>query len=313
MKSVFLYLKRLLTCYKKALIDIIKHDGIEHAGYISFLCMLSIFPFFIFFTAILVWISSIYLHDYYGESLVSVVTSLLMDTKFARFIEALQPRILEISESPPQSFLGLAIISIIWTASSLLEGFRTILNRAYRVANPPSYLFRRLMSIFQFMIIVCLFIIIIFSLKLIPLFSKAMVSLIENLKNGTNDYEIIKNILQFIIDLDANINGFVSPLIMFLFLSYLYYLIPNQKQKFSHTFIGTFNTIILWWLSTNAFQYYLSVFPQINLVYGSIAGIIIALLYFYICSIIFIYGAELNYWSSVLFFRKKKNVKNSTT
>jgi len=307
-------IKKLLRCYKNSFIDIIRHDGVEHAGYISFLCMLSIFPFFIFFTAIFGSISSLYLEDKLHESLSSIFTSILSDTKFAKFIGALQPRIIEISDSPPQSFLRLAIISVIWTASSLLEGLRTILNRAYRVSNPPSYLFRRLMSILQFILISFIVMLITFTIKFIPLISKGIINFVDEFKDGNFEYEFITNILNIILIIDENISHFLSFTIMFLFLSYIYYLIPNQKQKFSHTFIGTFNTIIFWWLSTNAFQYYISVFPQINLVYGSIAGIIIALLYFYICSIIFIYGAELNYWSFVLFFRKRKNnVKDSIT
>ncbi len=310
------YVEKLILCYKNAFIDTIKHDGIEHAGYISFLCMLSIFPFFIFFTAIIAGISSVYLENNLNESLIGIFTSLLTHTQFAKFIIALQPRIIEITASPPQSFLGLAIISVIWTASSLLEGLRTILNRAYRVSKLPSYFFRRIMSILQFILITCIMLAITILIKFAPLISNYMISLIEIFRIEISQYEYIKNILSIVIIVDRNISDFVSFMIMFLFLSYIYYLIPNKKQKFAHTFIGTFNTIILWWVSTNAFQYYIVVFPQINLVYGSIAGIIIALLYFYICSIIFIYGAELNYWSYILYFKKNKkklDVKHSIT
>ncbi len=304
------YLKKLILCYKNAFIDTVKHDGVEHAGYISFLCMLAIFPFFIFFTAIISGISAIYIENNLNESLVGIFTSLLTHSHFAKFIIALQPRIIEITTSPPQSFLGLAIVSIVWSASSLLEGLRTILNRAYRVRNPPSYFFRRVMSIMQFILITCIMLVITFLIKFVPLISNYVMSLIEMLK--ISQYEYIKNILNIVIIIDRNISEFISFTIMFLFLSYIYYLIPNKKQRFIHTFIGTFNTMILWWLSTNAFQYYIVVFPQINLVYGSIAGIIIALLYFYICSVIFIYGAELNYWSYMVFFNRN-TISNTNT
>jgi membrane protein len=158
------------------------------------------------------------------------------------------------------------------------------------------------MSILQFILITGIILVITFVIKFLPLVSNYSISLVKMLK--ISQYEYIKNILNIVIIIDQNISEFISFTVMFLFLSYIYYLIPNKKQRFIHTFVGTFNTMILWWLSTNAFQYYIVVFPQINLVYGSIAGIIIALLYFYICSVIFIYGAELNYWSYMVFFNR---------
>lgn len=292
-------LRKVFKCYKSAFSDTLRHDGIEHAGYISFLCMLSIFPFFIFFTATLAMISDKYLQGSSDTSILSILTSVLIECDFANLISALKPRIIEITSTPPQSFVSLAIFSVIWTASSLLEGLRTILNRAYRVAQPPSYLLRRTLSIAQFIFITFIVMIIIFSIKLLPAISHWMLLLIEDL----SEYAFITKTLNVIIVISEKISWLISPIISFLFLSYIYYLIPNKKQKFPHTFLGTFNTIVLWQISTKAFQYYLSAFQQINIVYGSVAGIIIALLYFYICSIVFIYGAELNYWADILLFK----------
>ena len=292
-------IKKFLTCYKKAFLDTLNQDGIEHAGYLSFLSMLAIFPFMIIMTASFSLIAPWFLGGKEGLELLMFMQSLLTDNEFTR---ALAPRLLEITSNPPDSFLGLALISIIWTASSLLEGLRTILNRAYRVTNPPSYLWRRLSSIIQFLIITSLFIFLIFLIKFLPFASNALLELLVQ----DHNYPLIKNFLSWIVIFDKYLGTLVALLTTFLLLSYIYYLVPNKEQRFSHTFFGTFNTIIWWWLLGKAFKYYLSVFQQINLVYGSIAGIIIALLYFYICSIVFIYGAELNYWFSLILVEKSK-------
>lgn len=291
-------IRKILHCYKNAAIDTIKHDGFEHAGYIAFLCMISIFPFLVFFTAIIAIIGNKFLYAVSGESLISTLTSMLINSQF---MSALQPRILEITTSPPQSFVGLVVMSVIWSASSLLEGLRTILNRAYRVNNPPSYLLRRMMSIFQFLLISFIVILITFTIKLLPIISALLIQMIE----GLNKYDFIKSALQKIIIASKYGSAIILLLIAFLFLSYIYYLMPNKRQKFYHTFPGTFNTMILWLILTKAFQYYLAVFQQINIVYGSVAGIIIALLYFHMCSVVFIFGAELNYWTCRMVFTKK--------
>jgi membrane protein len=53
--------------------------------------------------------------------------------------------------------------------------------------------------------------------------------------------------------------------------------------------------IILWFIAGTLFSKYLSNFDQVNIIYGSLGGIIAFLLFFYITAMIFIYGAELNY------------------
>ena len=68
-------------------------------------------------------------------------------------VQALSPRIRGNPSGPPQGLLTVAILGAIWTASSAVEGYRTVLNRACRVATPPAYVWRRLLSIAQTLIL----------------------------------------------------------------------------------------------------------------------------------------------------------------
>jgi len=283
----------LIWIYKKAFHDLIRHDGIEHAGYISFLLMLSIFPFFIFCSVFINIILSNFI-SFIDNNIIIIIKNFLLKNQSSIFTLGLKQRIDEIINTPPQTFVGLALVSIVWTASSILEAFRTILNRAYRVRKPPHYIFRRALSIMQFIFIVALVVLFILITKLLPIISKFLVY-------PTNF--LIK--FNYLMDSLSPLAFLIHTTLVFLFLSYLYFILPNKKQKFFNTFIGTFHTMIGWWIMTKIFQYYIVVFPQINLIYGSIANIIIALLYFYICSILFIYGAELNYWFSIKILKNK--------
>jgi membrane protein len=135
-----------LKIFRKSLIDTIRHDGIEHAGYLAFLSILSFFPSLIFLIAVI---------GFFGESkigtdfLYKIISELPNEMS-----RGLTPRIKEIISGPSDGYLTIAIIGVIWTASSSVEGCRTILNRAYRVAFPPPYILRRLVSIFEFFIII---------------------------------------------------------------------------------------------------------------------------------------------------------------
>jgi membrane protein len=54
-------------------------------------------------------------------------------------------------------------------------------------------------------------------------------------------------------------------------------------------------TVLLWIGAASLFSYYLAHVSQVNLIYGSLGGIIASLIFFFIINLLFILGAELNY------------------
>ena len=77
--------------------------------------------------------------------------------------------------------------------------------------------------------------------------------------------------------------------------SLLYFALPNAKQKFSQTIPGSILTVLLWVILAKIFIIYIEDFQQFSLVYGSLAGFIASLIFFYLISLAFILGAEFNY------------------
>lgn len=258
---------------RTAIIDVVRQDGVEHAGYLAFLSILSLFPFLIFLIAII---------GLFGASEIGAkAVQTILASAPKEMVSALAPRINEIISGPPQSFLTVAIIGVIWTASSSVEGCRTILNRAYRITSPPPYVWRRFVSFFEFFIIVFSIIIGIIIFVIAPRFLK----------------EVEENFaFKFYIDFDF---FYLRHLAIFLLLtcatSVLYYALPNTKQKITQTVPGSILAVILWAGLEKLFSIYLENFHQFNFVYGSLAGVIISLMFFYLISLVFILGAEFNY------------------
>ncbi len=271
------YLRKYLVLPFKILrlsiVDTIRQDGVEHAGYLAFLSLLSLFPFLI----LLISIIGLFGASEVGAQFVHLIFSAVP----AEMAEALNPRIEEITSGPPQSFLTIAILGVIWTASSSVEGCRTILNRAYRVAFPPPYILRRLISIAEFFVIVFTIIVGIFVFIIIPSFFEGI------------DAE---SVLEFYVDLDfLYIRYFAIFILLTCTTSLLYFALPNAKQKITQTVPGSILTVVLWLSVERLFSIYLNNFHQFNLVYGSLAGMMISLMFFYLISLIFILGAEFNY------------------
>ncbi|CEI85362.1 YihY/virulence factor BrkB family protein [Ehrlichia minasensis] len=261
--------KCFIKCVYYAMVDVVKHDGIEHAGYLSFIILLSIFPFLVFLMALVSNVAQ--LLNYYDISISEKLILLISDNVPSEIISGIMPRVQEIISGPPHSLLTLAIIGTVWTSSSAVEGIRTILNKAYRVSSPPSYVFRRLLSIFQFLMITVTITIAMVSIILLPVI-----------------YEM----------LDKNLAYFkyaIIELMLFISIALLYFIVPNIKQSLINVIPGAILVTFLWTCSSFIFTWYIKTFQQLNIIYGSLAGIIASLLFFYILSIFFIYGAEFNY------------------
>jgi len=131
------------------------------------------------------------------------------------FIGVLKPRISEIIASPPKTLLTFAILSAVWTASSIFEATRTILNRANRVVNQPSYLIRRLISILEFMVIIFITTLVMFLFGVAP-----------------SLWESVRQYFDFKIHIFEAESGFIREFIMIAYgcflVFFLYYFLPNR-------------------------------------------------------------------------------------
>lgn len=75
----------------------------------------------------------------------------------------------------------------------------------------------------------------------------------------------------------------------------LYYATPNVRQpKFRWISPGAGVAIVTWILASALFGFYISQFSNCNKTYGSLAGVIIFLLWLWITNLALLFGAELN-------------------
>lgn len=267
--------RRVAKCARDGLINTIQHDGIEHAGYLAFLGLLALFPFLV----LLVSMISVLGQGVSGAALIHD----LLEALPAHLTAALRPRVEEIFSGPPQGLLTLSILGALWTASSNVEGIRTVLNRAYHVKAPPAYWLRRLLSIAQLLI----FTFVMLSAMLVMVFFQLALTELENrfgLRLPEEDWVVWRWLLYSV--LTATVLVVVCA---------IYYTLPNVQVPLLSTLPGAIIVVAGWWLCAGVLTYYLSHFGQVNLIYGSLGSVIASLLFSYLCNIVFIFGAEFNY------------------
>lgn len=268
-------LKKSTLIFYRAGDNLVENDGIELAGYLAFLELLSLFPFLVIIVATA---------GFFGQSeLGAQFINMLISHAPQDAMVSLKPRIEEIISGPPQGLLTVSILGALWTSSSAVEGFRTVLNRAYNVSEPPHYFFRRFMSILQIVLLTIIVMVVMLVLVLTPLF-------MQRIAHETG-WQLPEHTLMFF----TQDFVFIAVLSMFAAVASLYYWLPNIKQSLLAVVPGAAIVVAGWVGGAALVSFYLENVSQVNLIYGSLSGFIATLLFFFVMNIVFIYGAEFNH------------------
>ena len=160
---------------------------------------------------------------------------------------------------------------------SMIIGANTI----YKVKD-KDFLSERIKAILMTLILVLLFIFIL----AVPAFGDKIVELIvsstpHQIGNAVN---IGFNILKYP----------TSILTIYFFVKLLYTMAPDMKIKSKETTTGALFTTIAWIITTEIYSFYVSYFATYNLLYGSVANLLILFLWIYLLSYIFVLGMILN-------------------
>jgi membrane protein len=86
----------------------------------------------------------------------------------------------------------------------------------------------------------------------------------------------------------------VLLIIVGLILAILFWASPNAKHGFRWVSPGGFITVILWLIASALFALFVANFGHYNKIYGSLAGIIIFLIWMWISNVAILLGAEFN-------------------
>jgi membrane protein len=86
----------------------------------------------------------------------------------------------------------------------------------------------------------------------------------------------------------------VAGLVMMFLWALLYYVLPDVEQEFKFITPGSVIGVILWVIASWGFGKYVSNFGNYDKTYGSIAGVIVLLLWMWISALVLLAGAEIN-------------------
>ncbi len=249
-------------------------DGFIHAGNLAYLALIALFPFFILLAAVLSLVGG----SVGGEAAIEAVFSTMPPS----VANALAGPIREVMSARTGIFLWLGALVALWTVGSLIETVRDILRRAYGTNFSKGFFHYRLMSIG-----------IITGAVVLMLLSFSMQVLIVGVEQFVTrvlpqEYRALGVVA---------ISRGVSGLGLFLAIYMLFYsLTPSKYRRIKQCpkWPGALFTT-LWWIAvTLALPPLLASLLSYDATYGSLAGVMVALFFFYLVGLGMVMGAELN-------------------
>src|SRR5205823_10169512 len=85
---------------------------------------------------------------------------------------------------------------------------------------------------------------------------------------------------------------YATTLLFTLVVGFVYYFVPNAKVRFRDVWIGALVTGLLWKGALEGFSWYMSDMVRFTRVNGSIAAVVVFLVWVYVQAVILLYGVE---------------------
>lgn len=249
------------------------NDGFIHAGNLAYLALMTVFPFFITAAAVLSLLGQ-------SEETQRAVTS---------FLHVLPPNVAEILRKPiadvllarTGSLLWLGGLVGLWTVGSFVETIRDIFHRAYGVKASVPFWRSRLSSS---------------GVIILSVIIALMSFLVQGILTAAEQF--IYRLLPFAEGLAGwvGLSRIIPGLVMFGALYLLFYSVTPSKYRYTDCpkWPGAAFTTA-WWVSMTALlPLVLAQLGGYDLTYGSLAGVVVMLLFFYLIGLGLVFGAHLN-------------------
>ena len=249
------------------------NDGFIHAGNLAYLSLLAVFSFFIAAAAIV----GVLGQSEQGGAIIGSVFSTVPPGVAAALREPVSSA-MTARTGPLLWFSGLIAL---WTVASLIETIRDILHRAYGVSAHRPFWQYRIGSIMG--VVASVFVL------MVALSANVMVVAVEQFVAAYVPWA--NRALDFLL------YGRVLPFVSLLAALYILFrsLTPRDYRERHYPKWPGAVLVSGWWVACTVWlPWFLSHATNYDLTYGSLAGVMIALIFFYIIGLGMVTGAELN-------------------
>lgn len=249
------------------------NDGMIHAGNLAYLAMLAIFPFFILGSALFTLAGE--------EAERAAIIGTILAAMPPTVQSALEPAAGDVIEARQGWLLWVGAAVALWTVSSLVETIRDILRRAYGTEAVHAFWKYRLFSAGLILGAVILLVLSLYAQVALTAAEEVIEAYFPQLAGTLSELRLSR---------------LVPAIVLFGSLYVLFYSLTPQEYRTRRypKWPGAVLTTLWWGAVTLALPPVLRSFFTYSLTYGSLAGIMVALFFFFLVGLGMVAGAELN-------------------
>ena len=254
----------------RGLTGVYNSDDLTFASSIAYYALLSLFPFFLL-----------------ALSLVALVTDSQSDRDaLLGFVFRYFPRQFDFVEvqlaalQRAQVRLGLAgSVLMVWAAMGVFGAVTSAVNHAWGVEKQPSYFKHKLIS---FVMLVVAGLLLLIGLLAVSAMNVAEARWFAGVISGNPRLVVLQGIAVR-----------WATMVLFIFVvGLVFYFVPNAKVRFRDVWVGAVLTGLLWRGALALFSIYVRDLSRFSMLHGSIATVIVFLLWIYVSAVILLYGVE---------------------
>jgi len=253
----------------RGIVGIYNSNDLTFASSIAYYALLSLFPFFLLALSILASVTS---DDADRTSVLSFVLHY-----FPRQFDFVNTQL----QAMQQAGFKLGVVGsilMVWAAMGVFSAIGSAVNHAWGVDKQPSYLKHKLMA---FTMLVTASLLLLLGLLLVSAINVA----------EARWFAVVIARTPGLLVLQGWALKSASTVIFIVLVGLVFYFVPNAAVRFRDVWVGAVLTGLLWRIALAGFSRYVRDLSRFS-VHGSIAAVVVFLVWVYICAVIFLYGVE---------------------
>ena len=263
-------LRLTLLAIWRGVIGIYNSNDLTFASSIAYYTLLSLFPFFLLVFSIL------------G----SVTADPSDRARIFEFVLRYFPRQFEFVTTQLDAMqqntvrLGVAgTLLLIWAAMGVFGAITSAVNHAWGVEKQPSYLKHKLIS---FVMLVAASLLLLAGLLLVTAINVVEARWFAVVAAHAPQLSVLHHIAV----------RWGSTAVFIFVVGLIFYFVPNAKVRFRDVWVGAVVTGLLWRGALFGFSWYVRDLTRFSKMHGSIAAVVVFLIWIYISAILLLYGVE---------------------
>jgi membrane protein len=254
----------------RGLVGIYNSNDLTFASSIAYYALLSLFPFFLLAFSILGSVTA-------NESDRAAILEFVL-RYFPRQFEFVTTQLDSLQQARVR--LGIAgSLLMIWAAMGVFSALTSAINHAWGVDKQPSYFKHKLIA---FIMLVAASLLLLGGLLLVSAINVIEARWFAVVLARTPGLAILRHLAI----------KWASTVLFILVVGLIFYFVPNAKVRFRDVWVGAVLTGLLWRGALFAFSWYVRDMSRFSNIHGSIAAVVVFLVWVYTTAVLLLFGVE---------------------